>query len=305
MAGVRPDRLSLTKIKSKLLNVAQSSLYRLTLPVPSAVRMKLGFSSQQYENINLMCCEAALPGSSLTTHEVTNDYAGVTEKMAYRRLYDETLALAFYVDRNYTVLKLFECWMDYISGVDNTYLYESANVSYRMAYPKTYKNNIFLTKFEKDHFVRDYSSIQKKSIRVRRNTLDYTFVDAFPLTLTSIPVSYEGSQALKVNVAFNFVRYVQQRKQSLLNAGDLSRSDQEFKSMLLNEDNTELTRVLDLQASREEGYGTLGDVMGGGRFGQVVDQSYKFNTIPLMGQSIYLSDKLSDLGQSAEKLQRN
>ena len=275
MAGVRPDRLSLTKIKSRLLNVAQSSLYRLTLPVPTAVRRKLGFSYQQYENINLMCCEAALPGSSLTTHEVTNDYAGVTEKMAYRRLYDETLALAFYVDRNYSVLKLFECWMDYISGVDNTYLYESPNVSYRMAYPKTYKNNIFLTKFEKDHFVRDYSSLQRTSMRVRRNTLDYTFVDAFPLTLTSIPVSYEGSQALKVNVAFNFVRYVQQRRQSLLNAGDLSKSDQEFRSMILNEDNTALNTALDNQYEQSTGYSTPGqELLGNNVWGRALDAGF-------------------------------
>jgi hypothetical protein len=273
MAGVRPTKLTVSKIKSRLLNTAQSSLYRLTIPVPSAVRSKLGFSSQQYENVDLMCCEAVLPGSSLTTHEVNNDYAGVTEKMAYRRMYDETISLAFYVDRNYTVIKLFECWMDYISGVDNTYLYESPNVSYRMAYPKTYKNNIFLTKFEKDHFVRDYSKIENKSVRVHRVTLDYIFVDAFPLTLTSIPVSYEGSQALKVNVAFNYVRYVQQRKQSLLNGGNLSLSDSEFKDMLMNEDNTELTRVLDLQESRETGgYTTAGqEILGENRYGRGLD----------------------------------
>ena len=42
--------------------------------------------------------------------------------------------------------------MDYISGIDNTRTYENPYVSYRMAYPKSYKNNIFLTKFERDHF---------------------------------------------------------------------------------------------------------------------------------------------------------
>ena len=31
-------------------------------------------------------------------------------------------------------------------------------VGYRMSYPKTYKNNIYLTKFEKDHFTRDFST---------------------------------------------------------------------------------------------------------------------------------------------------
>ena len=90
MAGVRPTKLTVSKIKSRLLNVAQSSLYRLTLQVPQAVRSRLSLSNFDYDNLNLLCCEATLPGSSLTTHEVNNDYHGATEKMAYRRLYDES-----------------------------------------------------------------------------------------------------------------------------------------------------------------------------------------------------------------------
>ena len=92
-----------------------------------------------------------------------------------------------------------------------------------MAYPNTYKNNIYLSKFERDHFMREYSANQigrvnrgaGGSVRTARTTLDYTFVSAFPLSLTAIPVSYEDSQVLKCNVSFNFIRYVQQRRQSL------------------------------------------------------------------------------------------
>jgi hypothetical protein len=212
MAGVRPQKLTVSKIKSRLLNTAQSSLYRLTIPVPEAVRNRLSLNSLDYDNISLLCSEAALPGSSLTTHESTNDYAGVTEKMAYRRMYDETISLTFYVDREYKVLKLFETWMDYITGIDDTSTYETPYVSYRMSYPVTYKNNIFITKFEKDQFMREYSHSRKASARVPRTMLEYTFVNAFPLSLTSMPVSYEGAQVLKCNVSFNFIRYVQKRR---------------------------------------------------------------------------------------------
>ena len=206
MAGVRPERLTLSDIKSRLLNVSQSSLYRLTLSVPQAVRNKLSLSSVDYDNISLLCCEAALPGSSLTTHEVNNDYHGVTEKMAYRRMYDETLGLTFYVDRNYKIVELMETWMNYISGMNDANLYKDPYVSYRMAYPNSYKNNIYLTKFERDHF-----SSQSNLVRT---TLDYTFVQAFPLALTSMPVSYEGSDVLKCSVSFNFMRYVTQKTRS-------------------------------------------------------------------------------------------
>ena len=221
MAGVRPERLTVSKIKSRLLNVAQSSLYRLTLPVPQAVRSRLSLGSYDYDNISLMCCEASLPGSSLTTHEVNNDYAGVTEKMAYRRLYDEALSLTFYVDRDYQVIQMIEAWMDYITGVDNTKTYEDPYVSHRMAYPNTYKNKIYITKFERDNFMGNYSASGSTTTRTARTTLDYTFVNAFPLSLTAIPVSYEESSVLKCSVSFNFIRYVQQRRQTLFSISDL------------------------------------------------------------------------------------
>ena len=234
MAGVRPEKLTVSKIKSRLLNVAQTSLYRLTLPVPQAVRNTLSLNSADYDNISLLCSEAALPGSTLTTHEVNNDYHGVTEKMAYRRMYDETIGLTFYVDRNYKVIELIEGWMDYISGIDDTKTYENPYVGYRMSYPKSYKNNIYLTKFEKDHFTRDFSTSGSTSTRTARTTLDYTFVQAFPLALTSIPVSYEASDVLKCSVSFNFIRYVQKRKKSVFSIQDVLGEEGATRDIIVN-----------------------------------------------------------------------
>ena len=228
MGAVKPTKLSVSKIKSRLLNVSQSSLYRLTLSVPPAVRNLLNFENLDYDNISLLCCEAALPGSSLTTHEVNNDYHGVTEKMAYRRMYDETVGLTFYVDRNYKVIELIEGWMDYITGVDNKRTYKDPYASYRMSYPSTYKRNMFLTKFEKDHFTRDFSETRGGSRSTSRTVLDYTFVNAFPLSLTAIPVSYEDSQVLKCSVSFNFIRYVMERKKSLVFEEGISNSPRDI-----------------------------------------------------------------------------
>tara|TARA_B100000131_G_scaffold34879_1_gene32012 strand:+ start:62 stop:817 length:756 start_codon:yes stop_codon:yes gene_type:complete len=235
MAGVRPERLTVSNIKSRLLNTAQSSLYRLTLSVPQAVRSRLSLSNLDYDNLNLLCCEATLPGSSLTTHEVNNDYHGATEKMAYRRLYDETIGLTFYVDRDYKIIELLEGWMDYITGIDNKKQYEDPYISYRMSYPNSYKNNIYLTKFERDHFMRDHSTSGSTSIRTARTTLDYTFVQAFPMALTAIPVSYDESSILKCSVSFNFIRYVQQKKQSLFSISDVL-GEGSTRDMIVNRD---------------------------------------------------------------------
>ena len=234
MAGVRPEKLTVSKIKSRLLNVAQTSLYRLTLPVPQAVRNSLSLSNLDYDNINLLCSEATLPGSSINTHEVTNDYHGVTEKMAYRRMYDETVGLTFYVDRDYKVIQLLEGWMDYITGIDNKRTYKNPYASYRMSYPTTYKSNMFLTKFEKDQFKRDFSETRGGTRTTSRTVLDYTFVSAFPLSLTAIPVSYEDSQVLKCSVSFNFVRYVMERKKSLVTGGDFDTAFYQARDLIVN-----------------------------------------------------------------------
>ena len=198
--------LSVSKIKSRLLNVSQSSQYLLTLSVPAAVRSKVAdLNDLDFENISLSCSDANLPGSSLATVDVTNDYQGVTEKMAYRRIYDDVLGLTFYVDRNYNVIKLFERWIDYISGITDTEKYKSPFTNQRVRYPKTYKNDIFVTKFERDHHSNQSS--------LKKNVLDYTFVQAFPRDITAIPVSYESSSVLKCNVSFSFIRYVVEQKE--------------------------------------------------------------------------------------------
>ena len=206
MAGIRPENLSISDIKSRLLNVAQTSLYRLTIPVPSDVssfHSQRGITSFDVDNISLLCCEANLPGSALTTHDVTNDYHGVSEKMAYRRMYDESADMTFYVDRDYKVVEFFESWIDYITGVGDVFSrqqFENPYVHHRMAYANQYKTNFYLTKFERDHHFNGST-----------RTLDYTFVQGFPTNITSMPVSYEQGQVLKCSVSFSFIRYVMKR----------------------------------------------------------------------------------------------
>jgi hypothetical protein len=228
------NKLSVSKIKANLLNIAQSSLYKMTIPIPTAVRSTLNLNDGDYENINLLCSEATLPGSSLTTHDVTNDYHGVTEKMAYRRMYDETVGLTFYVDRDYKVIQLIEGWMDYITGIDDKQTYKKPYASYRMAYPSSYKENMFLTKFEKDQFTRDFSETRGGTRTTSRTVLEYTFVNAFPLSLTAIPVSYDDSQVLKCSVSFNFIRYVMERKKSLVTGGDFDTAFYQARDLIVN-----------------------------------------------------------------------
>lgn len=226
MPAPAPRHLSMSSLKEKILQPAQTSVYLVNV-VPAKATGLQGFFNQSgrknnfnlttdAELLNLSCCEASLPGSGLATHEVTGDFHGVTEKMAYRRIYDDSIDLTFYVDHNYKVLEFFETWMNYIVGEGSTFPYSDYlrnNAYYRMNYPDNYRCEIFLTKFEKLNVVA-------------QPVLSYTFVDAFPINVSSIPISYDASELLKVTVSFSYTRYnrVRELKRNSSYSGEASRN---------------------------------------------------------------------------------
>lgn len=213
-AGASTKPRSVADIKSILLRPATTSHFICNFQPPSAVdgwegkKESGNYAGAKYNAINteyiqLLCCEASLPGSTLATHEITNDFHGVTQKNAYRKLYDDRLDFTFYVDRDYTTIKFFEGWMSYIvsesvSGEHGSPGFMEPNYFYRMNYPKDYKcDTLYITKFEKDTGRPDSGP-----------TLEYQFFEAFPIAINSIPISYESSQLLKVTVSFSFTKFL-------------------------------------------------------------------------------------------------
>ncbi len=141
--------------------------------------------------LGLLCSDASLPTSSYATAEVKDNFVGVTQEFAHTRLYADT-DFTFYVDKNYDSLKFFEAWMDYISGAGAP---QSTNKGYfrKMAYPDYYKvSEMKIYKFERDF----------------RGVLEYKFINAFPKSMTAIPVAYGAADLLKVTVSFNYDRYI-------------------------------------------------------------------------------------------------
>ena len=226
MGNVRPRPYKTSELKSRITNLAQTSVYQLKIQPPAGLFSLLKEVGRDLdynragENLELLCDSAVLPGSSFATHEPTNDYAGVTEKMAYRRMYDGTLDLSLMVDSNYNVIEMLDGWLDFISGVGITgsrQSYKSRNVNYRMTYPEQYRTELYLTKFEKDvSYPDDFGDVIEGVLDPPKQLL-YTFVGAFPSSVTSTPVSYGPSDVLRVNVSFSYMRYVRERKNVRLN----------------------------------------------------------------------------------------
>jgi hypothetical protein len=106
----------------------------------------------------------------------------------------------FYVDHgrsdgNYNLILLFESWIRYC--VNETSIAPDKNYTYRVRFPDEYQSPaIYLNKFERD-FAGSY--------------LQYSFLQAYPISVNSMPVSYESSQLLKCTVSFTFTRYLVKR----------------------------------------------------------------------------------------------
>ena len=201
-----PTIRNIDTIKATLLAPATTSHFDVEIGLPrnsptsglgSTLRGLLG-SNQ--DRLNLMCNEAVLPGSQLATSDITNDYTGVTERHAHRRVYDETIDLNFYVDAaNYLPIKFFEEWISGIVNEDQEDA-KNGNYNYRLKYPDDYvSTGLKVIKFERtSNDGKMYSG----------GTLEYEFVRSYPKAITSMPVNYDGSQLLKCSVQMTYVRYV-------------------------------------------------------------------------------------------------
>jgi hypothetical protein len=216
-----------TDIKSKLLHPALTSHFEVTIPIPDGLKDgKIldanglpGFNSDRLlGRLQLMCSEATLPGSNLATFEINDNFHGVTERHAYRRVYDDRIDLTFYVDaENYIPIRYFETWMKYVAGEsvsagggklsskDPTYFY-------RVNYPKDYMaTGLKVIKFERTANVTANvtpTSYEVKGDSYTSKTLEYEFINSFPISVSSMPVSYDSSSLLKCSVSLSYIRYI-------------------------------------------------------------------------------------------------
>lgn len=201
-----PKIRPLSEIKSKLLRPATTSHFECYFqPKEEILRFistRAG-SALNLDLINISCCDASLPGSSLQTATLTDSYTGVTENYAYRRAYDNRADFTFYVDylgfgsnTPYSVILFFENWISYIVGEDSQAAQSNLNYFYRVKFPDDYvADKLTINKFEKD--------LEKTG-----KYLQYNFIRAFPISIASIPVTYESSQVLKCTVSFSYQRYI-------------------------------------------------------------------------------------------------
>ncbi len=191
---------SMAQIKKNLLRPALTSHYGVTIGMPPVLRPILsGFMRNGQEQLNLSCSEAVLPGSNLATMQINDNFTGVTERHAYRRVFDDRVNFTFYVNAdNYLPIRFFEAWQSYIMNEGSTENHnpKNPNYTYRSNYPDGDRGytatGLTITKFERDY----------------RGKLTYEFIKSYPISISSMPVSYDTSGLLKCTVSMTYLRYV-------------------------------------------------------------------------------------------------
>ena len=203
MAGL-VQRITMQDVKEKLGKLSITNQYQVNFSILKKTITdyleSIGIDNAKEflsRDAGLLCSDASLPASAFATAEVKDNFIGIPQEFAHTRLYTD-IDFTFYVDEDYTMLRVFEGWMDYISsGADADGIGLGQRGFYRrFKYPNDYKcDTMSITKFEKN----------------LGRTLLYEFVNAFPKSITSLPVTYGTADLLKVTVSFNYDRYVMTR----------------------------------------------------------------------------------------------
>ena len=199
------QKITMTDAKLKFGNLSLNNQYQVhfagfNTSIINYLRNNLGilnaddFISRQ---MGILCFDASLPASALATAEVKDNFMGVPQEFAHSRLYTD-IDFTFYIDKDYSLLTIFEGWMDYITSGAERDVDDLQKPYYRrLKYPDTYKvSSMYISKFEKN----------------ADRGITYQFINAFPKSITPIPVTYGSADLLKVSVSFNYDRYIVNRK---------------------------------------------------------------------------------------------
>jgi len=148
--------------------------------------------------MSLLCTQAEIPGTSFIESSVTGNHQGITELFPNLRNFPP-LNLSFYVDADHVILEVLETWMTYINpvlnrGRDNAYAVFN--------YPSDYKEKIYVTKFERDTFIKESRAASYQS-----EMSSYEFINVWPIDLTSMRVAYGDSNVLRCNVRLAYDRF--------------------------------------------------------------------------------------------------
>lgn len=162
------------------------------------------FGKAGNDDVNFLAYEAVLPGTSLETGQVFGDRQGITEQYANKRVYP-SVDVSFYIDQDYRVIEFFEQWVSTISPNKGNSGNTDSYVKFQ--YPSKYEKDIIITKFEKNFRSSGQRLASGGVYGMPTNRVEYTLINAYPINIISIPISYSQADILRTTVTFNYDLY--------------------------------------------------------------------------------------------------
>ena len=222
----RPTNYPINMIRSRFQTVALDNKYQIFIEpnldvynAAAAAGIEKRFID---EDLGLYVSDSVLPGSSFADIEVSGDRQGITERMPFKRIYDD-VTFSFMVDRDYKVMKFFEAWVQLINPLHGQVDGKANNQVMTLRYPKQYKCTMSVAKFNKDYF---HQGTYTNGMPNNSAFLYYCFIRAWPLSISSTPVNYDSGSILKLNVTFRYERYVMENvTQGMIRSGWKGYSD--------------------------------------------------------------------------------
>ena len=191
----------------------------------------------------LFCSEAVLPATNIEVSSVRGLRQGIAQGYAaYRSFPDVTLT--FYSQRDYFTNDVFNAWTEYISPThvhgtskfgESTKDRMDDKFAYRkVKYPDTYKCDMKITAFTRD-VVSKWDRLYKNGHVEVPNSIQYSLMNAFPVSVVASPLAYGDAELLKTTVTFNYETYYTDRTKISYNSAESPNLTGEVTMKLLHE----------------------------------------------------------------------
>jgi len=150
--------------------------------------------------MSLLCSQAEIPGTSFVPSTAIGHHQGIQEEFPNLRNFPP-LNLVFYCDADQVIIQVLESWMSYINPIFTDL--ESSTAYSRFNYPDDYKEDISITKFERDSFV----PANARQTTYKSHYAQFKFKNVWPSNLTSMRVAYGDSNVLRCAIQFAYDRF--------------------------------------------------------------------------------------------------
>ena len=150
--------------------------------------------------MSLLCSQAEIPGTSFVPSTAIGHHQGIQEEFPNLRNFPP-LNLVFYCDADQVIIQVLESWMSYINPIFTDL--ESSTAYSRFNYPDDYKEDVSITKFERDSFV----PANARQTTYKSHYAQFKFKNVWPSNLTSMRVAYGDSNVLRCTVQFAYDRF--------------------------------------------------------------------------------------------------